>query len=385
MNGNQKEASILVMIPYEIDIGFAIGRLISTFYEMCGRITHKEQKIHFSFVRVGSARSTALPSGFDNLVEFSPRHATTDDVERLCNFVRERGITIIFALDLPVNPSFLPEIRKSGVRKVISYWGAPMSSLNHGLKLLLKRFEVAVLRRARPNHFIFESQAMRTFGVRGRGLPLHQTSVVHTGVDTKKFKPVESATHVVYERFNIPAHRKIVVYMGHLHRRKGVQVLMEAMGVLCVQGRTDIHCLFLGNRGEEKEFHEQFAAGESVITFGGYQSDIPELLSGCYVGCIPSTGWDSFPMSSLEMQACALPVIVSNWQGVPETIVDGKTGVIVPVADASALARAIAQLVDAPTLRNQMAKAARLRIEAEFGIKHQVDNLVNQVTKILQE
>jgi glycosyltransferase involved in cell wall biosynthesis len=381
-----QNAGILVMIPYEIEIGFAIGRLIVTFYEMCQRITQDSRHIHFSFVRVGESRSNALPPTFGNLVEFNPRSPNAVEVERLCEYIRQHRIETIFALDLSVNPKYLASVRTAGVRKIISYWGAPMSSRNRGLKLWLKRIEVAVLRRARPDHFIFESRAMRDFGVYGRGLPLRDTSVVHTGVDINKFRAVASASNIVHERFKIPAERKIVVYMGHLHRRKGVHVLMDAMGILVQQGHTNIHCLFLGNRnGEEEGFREHFTAAQSFITFGGYQSDIPELLSGCYVGCIPSTGWDSFPMSSLEMQACGLPVIASDWQGVPETLVDGRTGVVVPVSNASALAKAIAEMVDAPDTRQQMSDAARLRIEAEFAREHQVKNLVEQVSKILKE
>ncbi len=57
------------------------------------------------------------------------------------------------------------------------YWGAPMSSLNQGLKLLAKRLEVALFRRDRPDLFLFESEAMRDLAVKGRGLPRSATDV----------------------------------------------------------------------------------------------------------------------------------------------------------------------------------------------------------------
>jgi glycosyltransferase involved in cell wall biosynthesis len=380
-----RDDRILIMICYDIDIGYAIGRLISTFYEMGIKVVGESSRVHFSFSKIGEQKSAALPVGFSNVVEFCPRAPTENDVNRLSTYVKKHRITAMFALDLSVNAHYLAPLRDAGVRQIFSYWGAPMSSINHGLKLLLKRLEVRLLRGARPEYFIFESRAMQDFAVNGRGVPALSTTVVHTGVDAEKFQFLPHAASLVYQRFAIPLDRKIIVYMGHLHQRKGVHVLMQAAAHLkTILGRNDIHTLFLGNRNDEEgAFREYYEEAATHVTFGGYQSDIPALLSGCYAGCIPSTGWDSFPMSSLEMQACGLPVFVSDWQGVPETVVDQETGIVVPVGDAARLAAAIASLVDEPHRRSKMSSAARKRIESAFTVKHQVDNLVAYVAKRL--
>ncbi len=280
---------------------------------------------------------------------------------------------------MPVSTAYLKAARRAGIRRVIAYWGAPMSSENRGLKLALKRLEVALVRREKPDFFIFESEAMRRLGVMGRGLAESSTSVVHTGVDTGMFRPMPESAGLVYERFAIPSRRRVVVYMGHLDQRKGVHVLMRAVAHIGSRmRRDDVHCLFLGNRpGEEHSFAPHWEQAAAYITFGGYQSEIPQLLAGCYAGCIPSTGWDSFPMSSLEMQACGLPVIVSDWQGVPETVKDGLTGVVTPAGDVVALAREIVALVDAPDRRDRMGTAARQHIETNLTRDHQISNLVD--------
>jgi glycosyltransferase involved in cell wall biosynthesis len=320
-----------------------------------------------------------LPAGFDNLLEFDMRKPTPEGIAHLSDYIRQHRIGWVFGLDLSVSAGYLSVMRAAGVQRIVSYWGAPMSSLNTGVKLLLKRLEVALLRRARPEHFIFESRAMQQFAVAGRGIPSAQTTVIYTGVDADKFRNDPAGAALVYQRFNIPRDRRIIVYMGHLHTRKGVHVLMRAAGHLsAVLRRRDVHVLFLGNRGDEIEkFRDDFAAGADYITFGGYHDDVPALLSGCYAGCIPSTGWDSFPMSSLEMQACGLPVLVSDWQGVPETIADGESGIVVKTGDAQLLAEAIAALVDDPARRDRMARAARKRVEASLTREHQIVNLVN--------
>jgi glycosyltransferase involved in cell wall biosynthesis len=299
-----------------------------------------------------------------------------EELAELSQYVREHRIDLVFALDLPVQARCLATLRRAGVKTVISYWGAPMSSVNFGLRRIAKQLEVRWLRRHKPDLFIFESLAMQDMGVRGRGVPESATTVIRTGVDPDVFHPVEAEMDTVYRLLEIPRGRKIVVFMGHLHERKGVHVLLQAANrVVTEHERTDIHFLFLGNReGEADNFlaYHGEAMRRGYVTFGGYHTNIPELLSGCYVGCIPSSGWDSYPMSSLEMQACGLPVVVSDLQGVPETIEDGKSGVVVPTSNPDALATALIKLCEEPELRDHMSQYARHRVVASLTAAHQV-------------
>ena len=374
-------------IGYDVGIGFAIGRLISSFYEMGLRLTGDPSAVHFAFTRVGGGSNPSLPAGFNNLVEFDGNHADEADIERLANYVKANGIKVIFGLDVPVEASYLGVQRRAGVRAIVSYIGAPCSSLNSGLKLALKRFEVRMLRPDKPDHFILESEAMRRTAVNGRGIAAACTSVVPTGVDVEDFVPMPEAKHVVFDALQIPRDRKIVVYMGHMHERKGVHVLLRAADVVVkARKRRDIHFLILGNRPDEIEpFRDCFDSTETspFITIGGYRDHIPELLAGCYVGCIPSTGWDSFPMSSLEMQACGLPVIASDCQGVPETIAPLKTGLVVKAGDVEALADAVIRMADNPAERDRMAAAARERIVSSLSRTHQIERLTATMRDIV--
>lgn len=376
-------SGMLVMIRYGIDVGFAIERLVSVFYEVAVQLAGNADHVHFSFSKVGSAHSRALPQTFKHIIEFDPQLPAPSAVSSLVQYIGRHGIDTVLALDLSANAHFLRQLRRAGIKRVFAYWGAPMSAINHGLKLFLKRLEIALVRRAKPDYFIFESRAMQDCAIFGRGIAQHRTAIVRTGVDATRFRRNPLLASLVYARFAIPKHRRIIVYMGHLHERKGVHVLMRAAVLLVNElRRDDIHILFLGNQNWESErFRSEWSDAASHVTFGGYHTDIPALLSGCYAGCIPSTGWDSFPMSSLEMQAASLPVLASDWQGVPETIVDGETGEVVPVGNAQRLAEAIAALVDDPARRDRMAAAARRRIEAELTRELQIENLVRCLDK----
>jgi glycosyltransferase involved in cell wall biosynthesis len=99
----------------------------------------------------------------------------------------------------------------------------------------------------------------------------------------------------VHDIFTIPADRKIIYYSGHMEERKGVAVLMHAARDLYDRhGRRDFHFLILGNReGEEQRFLDMLkdTGAWDHVTFGGYRKDFEQILPGCYLGAIASTGW----------------------------------------------------------------------------------------------
>lgn len=370
---------ILVIIPYDITIGFAFSRLIGVFFDACVQATENPDDVHFAFATVGAQYSAALPSGFSNLVEFNSRAHQANDVQRLCDYIRRHRIEAAFIVDVAVEAGYLYDIRNAGIKTIIAYWGAPLSGINRGWKLLLKRLEVKYLRPAKPDHFIVESQAMLHTAVQGRGIPLSMTTIVPTGVDETKFHLLSECQKHVYTKFDIPQHRSVVVFMGHLHKRKGVHILLQAADHIVKRlHRKDMHFLFLGNRpGEADVFegtYDPLVTGP-FITFGGYQADVPELLAGCRVGCVPTTGWDSFPLSPLEMQACGLPVVVSDCQGLPESVIDGITGLVVPAGDVMALSSALQQIIDNNEMHCTMSAAAVERIRSSFTRSRQVERI----------
>ncbi|MCK5394568.1 MAG: glycosyltransferase family 4 protein, partial [Gammaproteobacteria bacterium] len=278
-------------------------------------------------------------------------------------------------------------LKKGGVKKIISYWGAPMSSLNSGIKLFLKRLQVSFTR-FKPDHFIFESYGMQKTATHGRGIAIGNASVVRLGIDASKFSENKSKSYV-YSQLTIPEQRKIVFYAGHMEKRKGVDVIVKAAALLINdRAREDVHFLICGNRNnEEKVFDEYYkgTAAEDYITFGGYRDDIPDLMPGCYVAVIASTGWDSFPRSSLEMAAAGLPLLVSDLAGLNETVVQDETGLLFKTADAADLADNIASLLDAPERRESLSNKAVKRVNEEFTLDIQKQKLIQVIKQVMTE
>jgi len=64
------------------------------------------------------------------------------------------------------------------------------------------------------------------------------------------------------------------------------------------------------------------------IRFCGYRDRLVQLYTSCFCGVIPSTGWDPFLRTSVEMAAAGLPVVASRLQGLPEAVLDKETGLL---------------------------------------------------------
>jgi glycosyltransferase involved in cell wall biosynthesis len=77
--------------------------------------------------------------------------------------------------------------------------------------------------------------------------------------------------------------------------------------------------------------------------------------------------------SLIEAMAYGVAPVVTDCGGSPEVVVDGQSGIVVPVYDASALARAIGRLYENPELRRQLGTAARERIANDFRIERTIE------------
>ena len=376
---------ILIFYQYGTKVGYAIKTLENTFFHMALNITRNLKHVHIGHPNFHRGRPEYLPEKFNNLLEIDTYNCSKNDLKRIFSYIKNNNIEIAFGFDQPVYTSAYKTMRQAGIRLFVSYCGAPMSSLNKGAKLAVKKLEV-FLRRTKPDHYIFESQGMADTAVFGRGIPSRNVSVIPTGIDIDKYKPGLVFSDYAHREFSILPGRKIIIYTGHLEERKGVHVLINAANeIICQRGRKDVHFLLIGNReGEEIKFAPLYEKKQSEkhITFGGYQSDIPQILQSCYLGVIASTGWDSFPMSSIEMAASGLPLIVSDLPGIKETIDPGKTGFLFPVEDHFELANRIEFLVNNPEKHKQMGIAGRKRVVENYSEKKHIENLTNLVKRL---
>jgi glycosyltransferase involved in cell wall biosynthesis len=374
---DQVPTSSLFLFHTSSNVGYAIQPLEALFYKLALEFAGGDPRlVHFGYRSFERGRPNALPDGFGNLITFDLINPGNDGIRHLARYAKQNKIKLVVTFDVqPVSPFFQP-LRQAGVRTIVSYWGAPISSRMPFWKLALKRLEVAVSR-SKLDGLIFESQAMADLAIYGRGVPRRLIDVVPLGVDTELFKPAPS--DYVYRTLGMPRDRKAVIYSGHMEPRKGVRSLVEAaVELLARRRRADVCFLICGNSADQSKEYERMYAGmglDNLIRFGGYRSDLREMYPSCFCGVIPSTGWDSFPRTSVEMAASGLPVVASRLQGLPEAVLDEETGLLFDPGNSRALADCLERLLDQPGYAARLGRAGRKRCECELNIQVQQQRL----------
>ncbi|RNL76659.1 glycosyltransferase family 1 protein [Citrobacter sp. MH181794] len=182
----------------------------------------------------------------------------------------------------------------------------------------------------------------------------------------------------VYDFKPEPDNGQIKIAMAcRLLKDKGVYQYIEAAR-LVKKSHSNVEFLLIGSPDPENPnsvMAEEIDAWvkEGVITYLGHRKDIANIFSDSNIVSLPSFYGEGVPKVLIEAAACGRPIVTTNNPGCRDAIVDGKTGICVPVKDSLALARAFTILIEQPALRQSMGKAARIFAEAEFDIESVVN------------
>src|SRR5205823_9807276 len=147
-----------------------------------------------------------------------------------------------------------------------------------------------------------------------------------------------------------PSLGPVVGSVGRLDSQKGYDVLIDALRTL-----PDVTALLVGG-GSERDSLERRAADVGVrdrLCITGWQEEARNYLTAMDVFALPSR-YEGFPLSVVEAMLAELPVVASAVGSIPEAVVDGETGLLVPPEEPAALGEAIARLIADPDRRKTM-------------------------------
>lgn len=248
-------------------------------------------------------------------------------------------------------------------------WGATVEPFIADAEALACRDAAAV---------IAVSEAVRAVVRETHGVPDTRLHVVHNGFDVDRFvgPPMTDSEARALRLRLAPEGKKIIVYAGRISPEKGVLALLEsAERVLHEYGSA--HYVLVGDASPEveRQITERLAAhpklADSVTRIAAVpRAELPQFYRVADVAVVPSV-YDSFPYAALEAMSLGVPVVATRVGGVPEIVVDGVTGLLVPLAP-EALARAQLTLLRDASLARRMGEAARERVRAEFSLKKMV-------------
>lgn len=193
------------------------------------------------------------------------------------------------------------------------------------------------------------------------GINEEKVHVVPNGVDTVKFKPAGKAH--ARDLLNLPQDKNIVLFVGALRKIKGVDYLIEAAKDF-VNTNTD---LFMVGRDDglrkslEKRAQELKIADHVRFTGPVDHEKIPLWISASDILVLPSLS-EGRPNVVLEALACEVPVVATNVGGIPELMIDGETGYLVPSKNPIEISRKINKLLENKSQRENMGKLGRKSI-----------------------
>lgn len=164
---------------------------------------------------------------------------------------------------------------------------------------------------------------------------------------------------------SIPGSAFVIGCAASYRPRKGVEFLIEAMEKL--PNEIPAYLLLIGHMDAARLTARisQSPVRERIHRIG-FQSNAPAFSAACDVFCLPSTKREGLPRAVIEAMAYSVPPVVTNSGGSPELVVDGESGLVVPIKDSQALADAFERLYRDPDLRRDMGRAARQRIAQVF-------------------
>ncbi|UCD71959.1 MAG: glycosyltransferase, partial [Syntrophobacterales bacterium] len=191
---------------------------------------------------------------------------------------------------------------------------------------------------------------------------------VYNGVDLASFSP-EIGGFTLRTELKVGKDTTLIGTMGHLAPLKGFEELIEAVGWVVAQG-FDVKLAVAGEAiysGSPRYKQRLISLVDSLglndtVFFLGFKEDIPELLASFDIFVLPSRS-EGFGRVNLEAMAMGKPVISTKVGGIPEVVLDGITGILVPPGNSRDLGHAIMRLLNDIQLRESFGKEGRRRVE----------------------
>ncbi|MGB2987033.1 MAG: glycosyltransferase family 4 protein [Phycisphaerae bacterium] len=195
--------------------------------------------------------------------------------------------------------------------------------------------------------------------------------IASMGVDLSRFLPYDNRPERVslLRELGLEDMEKVVVSVAWVTPEKGVyDYFRAACRLIHVRPRTLFLLVGDGPALEGLAGEVRRAGIGSNFRLLGWRSDVHRIVRASDLFVLPSYYPEGLPVAIIEAMACGKPVITSTQRGCQDAVIDGETGLLVPVKDVEKLAECIQQLLDDAELTGAMGRAGRQRVERHYEL-----------------
>lgn len=214
-------------------------------------------------------------------------------------------------------------------------------------------------------------------------VPIARQSRIYYGLDPGPFEEAARAVDRagVLSEFGFGPEDVVFICVARFAAQKAHEVLIAA-AAKARAADPRIKLLLVGDDpfGDGRERAEAVAqelgvhtgGGDGSVVFAGIRRDVPALMAASDVFCMTSR-WEGLGLVFLEAMATSRPVLSTQVSAIPEVVVDGVTGRLIPPDDAGAFAAGMVELAQDAELRSRFGTAGHARVHEHFGLDRMVD------------
>lgn len=344
------ETFVLNQITDLIDMGHDV--------EIISANRPKEEVVHESVERYGLLRKTHYLTGNQSTIGFE---------------LNERLVSALFFTDI-IHAHFAARQTEVAL-KIARSFGIPYVFTSHAYDIFVNPDPVALREKFEAaSKAITISDFNKEYLLKLLGEDLREKiEVVRCGVRLEDFKLVERK----------PGDKVRILFVGRFVEKKGIRHAIEAFKDVASEiGNAELRIIGDGELKDEiVGMINAFGLREKAVLLGPMpQSAVLKEMEGADIFLLPSVTAENgdregVPVSIMEASATGLPVVSSLHTGIPEVVIDGKTGFLAPEKDTALLARRLKDLIRDPDLRSRMGKEGRANIEKLYSHRAEMERL----------
>lgn len=213
-------------------------------------------------------------------------------------------------------------------------------------------------------------------------IPAKKIVRIHYGLEPEPLMD-QADPQYIRQQFQIPDDVPLIGTIGQLAEQKGQTYLLQAIQQILPQV-PDLRVVLIGKGSLRKTLAQQAKSLgiEKHVTFAGYRTDAIKLLSGFDFFVFPSL-WEGFGLVLLEAMALKKAIVASAVSAIPETVLHGKTGLLVPPKHVEKLADAMLTLLKDKDLRQTLGENGYKRLQQDFTVQKMIRTTESLYTTLL--